>query len=117
MYEEHHKVKNSSESLVVAARLSVRYLTDRFLPDKVCTTPCCMVAPCAIILIVAGDALNNKSSFFHLFQKDSNLLDEAGSIASLTHAAKDEEEYGDCTVAMVDNQRMGGNTTWQVGVE
>jgi ATP-dependent Clp protease ATP-binding subunit ClpC len=39
MYEEHHKVKYTPESLVAAAKLSERYLTDRFLPDKVCTTP------------------------------------------------------------------------------
>mmetsp|Transcript_16673 Transcript_16673/g.34211 ORF Transcript_16673/g.34211 Transcript_16673/m.34211 type:complete len:944 (-) Transcript_16673:66-2897(-) len=33
-YEKHHKVKYSPESLVAAAKLSERYLTDRFLPDK-----------------------------------------------------------------------------------
>ena len=34
-YEEHHKVKYTPESLEAAAKLSERYLTDRFLPDKV----------------------------------------------------------------------------------
>src|SRR5438477_606667 len=33
-YEAHHKVKISEEALVAAARLSDRYLTERFLPDK-----------------------------------------------------------------------------------
>ncbi|MDE3096906.1 MAG: AAA family ATPase [Chloroflexota bacterium] len=33
-YEAHHKVKISDEALVAAARLSDRYLTERFLPDK-----------------------------------------------------------------------------------
>lgn len=33
-YEQHHKVKYTPESLVAAAKLSERYLTDRFLPDK-----------------------------------------------------------------------------------
>lgn len=33
-YEEHHKVKIPDESLIVAAELSKRYITDRFLPDK-----------------------------------------------------------------------------------
>ena len=33
-YEKHHKVKYTPESLVAAAKLSDRYLTDRFLPDK-----------------------------------------------------------------------------------
>ncbi|MCO5586733.1 hypothetical protein L7F22_040675 [Adiantum nelumboides] len=33
-YEDHHKVYYSDEALVAAARLSNRYITDRFLPDK-----------------------------------------------------------------------------------
>lgn len=33
-YEEHHKVTFSDEALVYAAKLSERYITTRFLPDK-----------------------------------------------------------------------------------
>ncbi|MCR4432311.1 MAG: ATP-dependent Clp protease ATP-binding subunit [Tepidanaerobacteraceae bacterium] len=33
-YEAHHRVKISDEALVAAAKLSHRYITDRFLPDK-----------------------------------------------------------------------------------
>jgi ATP-dependent Clp protease ATP-binding subunit ClpC len=33
-YEAHHKVKITDEALDAAARLSSRYITDRFLPDK-----------------------------------------------------------------------------------
>ena len=33
-YEEHHKVKISDQALLAAAKLSERYITDRFLPDK-----------------------------------------------------------------------------------
>jgi len=33
-YEQHHSIKFSPESLVAAAELSERYITDRFLPDK-----------------------------------------------------------------------------------
>mmetsp|Transcript_26920 Transcript_26920/g.30604 ORF Transcript_26920/g.30604 Transcript_26920/m.30604 type:complete len:944 (-) Transcript_26920:40-2871(-) len=33
-YEKHHRVKYTPQSLVAAAKLSERYLTDRFLPDK-----------------------------------------------------------------------------------
>ncbi len=33
-YEQHHKVRLSDRSLVAAATLSNRYITDRFLPDK-----------------------------------------------------------------------------------
>ncbi len=33
-YEAHHKIKVSDEALVAAARLSQRYISDRYLPDK-----------------------------------------------------------------------------------
>ena len=33
-YEEHHKLRISDEALEAAARLSSRYVTERFLPDK-----------------------------------------------------------------------------------
>ncbi|MFH1446264.1 MAG: ATP-dependent Clp protease ATP-binding subunit [Chloroflexota bacterium] len=33
-YEEHHRLTITDEALEVAARLSARYVTDRFLPDK-----------------------------------------------------------------------------------
>ena len=33
-YEAHHKVKISNEALEAAARLSQRYISDRYLPDK-----------------------------------------------------------------------------------
>ncbi len=34
VYEEHHKVKITDEAIEAAAKLSARYITDRFLPDK-----------------------------------------------------------------------------------
>ena len=33
-YEEHHKVRYSEEAIYAAVKLSERYMTDRFLPDK-----------------------------------------------------------------------------------
>jgi len=33
-YEDHHKVKIDEEAIEAAAKLSSRYITDRFLPDK-----------------------------------------------------------------------------------
>ena len=33
-YEAHHRVKISDEAVEMAARLSARYITDRYLPDK-----------------------------------------------------------------------------------
>jgi ATP-dependent Clp protease ATP-binding subunit ClpC len=34
LYEEHHKLPITDEAIEAAARLSSRYITDRFLPDK-----------------------------------------------------------------------------------
>ncbi len=34
VYEEHHRLRISDEALEAAARLSARYISDRFLPDK-----------------------------------------------------------------------------------
>ena len=33
-YEQHHKVEITNDALDAAARLSDRYISDRFLPDK-----------------------------------------------------------------------------------
>jgi ATP-dependent Clp protease ATP-binding subunit ClpB len=33
-YENHHKVRIMDEAIIAAVKLSVRYITDRFLPDK-----------------------------------------------------------------------------------
>ena len=33
-YEDHHKLKISDEAIVAAVKLSSKYITDRFLPDK-----------------------------------------------------------------------------------
>ena len=33
-YESHHNVKITYEAIVAAVDLSIRYITDRFLPDK-----------------------------------------------------------------------------------
>lgn len=33
-YEQHHRLQISDEALIAAARLSARYVTERFLPDK-----------------------------------------------------------------------------------
>lgn len=33
-YENHHKVRIKDDALIAAVRLSTRYITDRFLPDK-----------------------------------------------------------------------------------
>lgn len=38
-YEAHHKLRYTDESLDSAAKYSSQYISDRFLPDKVCCPP------------------------------------------------------------------------------
>ena len=33
-YENHHKVRIKDDAIIAAVKLSRRYITDRFLPDK-----------------------------------------------------------------------------------
>ena len=35
-YEAHHKLRYTDDSLMAAAKYSSQYISDRFLPDKVC---------------------------------------------------------------------------------
>ncbi len=65
-YEKHHKVKYTPESLLAAAKLSERYLTDRFLPDK------------AIDLMDEAGAIAHLSSFSATTSGDSDSDDSEG---------------------------------------
>jgi ATP-dependent Clp protease ATP-binding subunit ClpC len=99
-YEEHHKVKYTPESLVAAAKLSERYLTDRFLPDKVCMTQ-------SLLLVDVSSYSCTNITISSIFQA-IDLLDEAGAIAHLNEYSEetdDEDEnipvVDEHTVAMV----------------
>jgi len=39
-YEAHHKLRYTDEALMAAAKYSSQYISDRFLPDKVCCAGC-----------------------------------------------------------------------------
>jgi len=67
-YEKHHKVKYTPESLVAAAKLSERYLTDRFLPDK------------AIDLMDEAGAIANLNSFSVTGSSDTDAESEGGNV-------------------------------------
>lgn len=57
-YESHHNVKYTPESIATAAKLSERYMTDRFLPDK------------AIDLLDEAGAFVHMESAFGLLDQD-----------------------------------------------
>lgn len=64
-YEKHHKVSYTDESLLSAAELSKRYITDRFLPD------------------VAIDLIDETGASFHLKQKHNAKVDVADIEATI----------------------------------
>ena len=63
-YEKHHSVKYTPQSLVAAAKLAERYLTDRFLPDK------------AIDLMDEAGAIAHLASYSTATNSDRNDIDE-----------------------------------------
>ena len=76
-YEKHHKVKYSPESLVAAAKLSERYLTDRFLPDK------------AIDLMDEAGAIAHLSSYS--ISTDVNVADDSSKSDNKVLPVVDEQ--------------------------
>jgi ATP-dependent Clp protease ATP-binding subunit ClpC len=50
-YGAHHGVRYTRESLVAAAKLSERYITDRFLPDKVCFRVLCFCSSLCVCCV------------------------------------------------------------------
>lgn len=66
-YEEYHKVEISDEAIEAAVRLSVRYINDRFLPDK------------------AIDLIDEAAARFRL----QRMLEKNGDLDSLEERAKD----------------------------
>ncbi|MBO2516542.1 MAG: ATP-dependent Clp protease ATP-binding subunit ClpC [Clostridiales bacterium] len=85
-YEEHHKVKISDEAIETAARLSSRYITDRYLPDK------------AIDLIdEAASALHiengNKPSFLRKLEAKIANLKEKRLLAAKEHDFEAADGY------------------------
>ncbi len=74
-YEDHHQLTISDEALTAAARLSSRYISDRFLPDK------------AIDLIDEASAKLR----IDIFSMPKLLKDKEDELARLQH---DEEEAG-----------------------
>ena len=79
-YEKHHKVKYSLESLIAAAELSDRYITDRFLPDK------------AIDLIdEAGSRLRLKAT--QLPEEIKLKMEELQTITRLKEEASQQQDF------------------------
>lgn len=76
-YEKHHNVKYSDASLEAAARLSKRYIQDRFLPDK------------------AIDLIDEAAAAIKVKQHESSTLSKLYHELKKTVAQKDESVAGE----------------------
>jgi ATP-dependent Clp protease ATP-binding subunit ClpC len=67
-YQEFHKVKVLDEALTAAAKLSDRYISDKFLPDKAITAALpCFETNSAVFLALSATLRSTFLSFFPLF--------------------------------------------------
>jgi ATP-dependent Clp protease ATP-binding subunit ClpC len=91
LYEEHHSVSISDEALEAAAKLSERYVKDRFLPDKA-------------IDLVDEAASKLRVAIFSLPDDLKKLKLEIGRLLSEEEAAWQERNYE--LAASVKSERM-----------
>ncbi len=78
-YENYHKVHISDEVIEAACRMSERYITDRFLPDKAID-----------VIDEAGSAVNLKNIALYEAKKLHNRLDD---IAAQSQEAADAQDF------------------------
>ncbi|MDD3419199.1 MAG: ATP-dependent Clp protease ATP-binding subunit, partial [Candidatus Gastranaerophilales bacterium] len=118
-YEEHHRLNISDDAIIAAAKLSDKYITDRFLPDKaidIIDEASSKVRLSASVLPPAGkelekqlkdiikskeDAIRNQQ-----FEEASSLRDEEAElkekIREMSQEWKEEQEANKATVTPED---------------
>lgn len=80
-YENYHKVHISDEVIEAACRMSERYITDRFLPDKAID-----------VIDEAGSAVNLKNIALYEAKKLHNRLDDIAAQSQEAAGAQDFEK-------------------------
>lgn len=71
-YEAHHGVKITDEALVSAAKLSSRYITDRFLPDKAIDLMDEAASRSRLITLTAPPELNSLEEKLETIKREKN---------------------------------------------
>ncbi len=95
MYEEHHHLVISDEALEAAARLSSRYVSDRFLPDK--AIDLIDEAASRVRMYKSGSATSAKEIYTRLKQVRANrvLAQEEGKIEDVRYWDAQEAELSE----------------------
>ena len=113
-YEEHHGVKFSDEAIELAVKLSERYITDRFLPDKAIdvmdeTGSCVRISHIVIpekILSIEKEIENIRLEKEDLvkkqeYEKAAMLRDKKMKLEAMLKAEKDRWEKSELRPALV----------------
>ena len=116
LYEEHHHVQITDEAIEAAVQLSVRYLNDRFLPDKAIDLMDEAAARCRLGKLQPTDALHNKKKEIAACELEMEDALAAGDI-ELARGKKEykqqlEQEYAQI---LKKNQRANKRTVTEVG--
>ena len=97
-YENHHKVRIKDEAIIAAVQLSVRYITDRFLPDKAIDL---MDEAASQVRMTAESsspdlkALEEKITALHREKNDAIAAQDFEKAAQLRDIEKDYQEQVD----------------------
>lgn len=104
-YEEHHKVRISDEAVDLAAKLSDRYITDRFLPDKAIDVMDEAASRVRLSTTMPPAAVRQIEGDLRMIQKDKNLA------AKLQQPDK-VKEY-EIKEVKIEQELVDQNKVWQ----
>lgn len=93
-YEDHHRVQISDEAIEAAVKLSTRYITDRFLPDKAIDLIDEAASRLRINQVGSSDALRVRKEELEkvIADKEEAVKEEAFEVAASLKAKEDELE-------------------------
>ena len=107
-YEVHHGVKISDSSLVAAATLSTRYISDRFLPDKAIDLVDEAAARLKMEITSKPEELDEIDRKILQLEMEKLSLNKESDTASLERRSKIEKE-----LANLKEEQRALNTQWQ----
>ncbi len=94
-YEAHHKVHFTDEALVASARLSSRYVTDRYLPDKA-------------IDLMDESAAKLRVALYSLPEELKTMKNEIDKLTAEEAQAGNERDYERAALKKADRLRIEG---------
>ena len=114
-YESHHKVQIDDEALVAAARLSSRYITERFLPDKAIDLIDEGASKVRIDAQSAPADVKDLESSLHKLQDEEEAAIQRGDYEEASklkaERMKAEADYNEAKDGWFQEHKIGANVT------